>query len=222
MIKHYDTQAPSGGGGGEEQRVPEEFKNHIHGEWLALSWRDNYRMYEAGAIAAYLHLTQKKEPVLRWVKCADRLPETVETFHIFRDEEGMPFTEYIGWNVKSSSVDASRHYYEWLESIPSSLPDGEVKDKKGWDRIRLIGEPKTRFSELIHKDWEWHSFYNGWLEGRNKMLLEVLKESAVFDSRVEDLEREIKNYRTVLSDIAAERCVSYIAARDVLKKYNLY
>lgn len=29
----------------------------------------------------------------------------------------------------------------------------------------LIGFAKKRFDELKRKDWEWRSFYNGWLEG---------------------------------------------------------
>lgn len=104
---------------------------------------------------------------------------------------------------------------------PPAAPEperGEGGNKK-WDSIRLIGEPKKRFDELTAKDWEWHSFYHGWLEGRNKMLREVLKDAAEFDSRYNDMELEIKAYRKVLADIAAERCVSYIVARAILAKY---
>ena len=37
------------------------------------------------------------------------------------------------------------------------------------DSKELIGNPKLRYDELIHKHFEWHSFYNGWLEGRVDM-----------------------------------------------------
>lgn len=37
----------------------------------------------------------------------------------------------------------------------------------------LIGAPAKRYEELAHKEFEWHSFYNGWLEGRAALLKEL-------------------------------------------------
>jgi len=30
-----------------------------------------------------------------------------------------------------------------------------------------------RFKDLEHKNWDWRSFYNGWLEGRTIILEEI-------------------------------------------------
>ena len=37
---------------------------------------------------------------------------------------------------------------------------------------QLIGAPAKRHEELAHKEFEWHSFYNGWVEGRIALLQE--------------------------------------------------
>ena len=37
----------------------------------------------------------------------------------------------------------------------------------------VIGFAKERFKQLKHKEWDWRSFYNGWLEGRVDMLAEI-------------------------------------------------
>ncbi len=34
----------------------------------------------------------------------------------------------------------------------------------------LIGSVKERFKELEYKDWDYKSFYNGWLEGRFNLI----------------------------------------------------
>lgn len=44
-----------------------------------------------------------------------------------------------------------------------------------YDSIKIIGSVKERFGDLVHKEWDWKSFYNGWLEGRSDMLAEILK-----------------------------------------------
>ena len=45
------------------------------------------------------------------------------------------------------------------------------------DSKQLIGEPSKRYHELSHQEFEWNSFYNGWIEGREALLKE-LNESA--------------------------------------------
>jgi hypothetical protein len=37
----------------------------------------------------------------------------------------------------------------------------------------MIGNVRKRFTELKHKGWEWHSFYNGWIEGRAELVQEI-------------------------------------------------
>lgn len=34
---------------------------------------------------------------------------------------------------------------------------------------KIIGTVKERFNELRHKNWDWSSFYHGWIEGRANM-----------------------------------------------------
>ena len=49
----------------------------------------------------------------------------------------------------------------------------EVNKEPEWDSERLIGRVKDRFKELEAKQWDWRSFYNGWLEGRSDMLQQI-------------------------------------------------
>lgn len=164
MIKHYDTQAPSGGGGGEKE--PEGFYKWItdkikqlrgikrtdYGDARYESFLECLEQYEFWG-----HLTQKKEPVLpRWVKASDRLP--LHKAHWITKKYGAHDNDFpvrmngrysMGNIFDESPKEAIGHAYmlqfegtdhyeyefpeiEWLEeaeSIPSSLPDGEVKDK---------------------------------------------------------------------------------------------
>lgn len=46
---------------------------------------------------------------------------------------------------------------------------------RGWDSIKLIGRSEERFKQLLHKGWDWSSFYNGWIEGRSDALA-IMKE----------------------------------------------
>jgi len=43
-------------------------------------------------------------------------------------------------------------------------------DKSKWGSDELIGHVREIFDKLKHKEWDWKSFYNGWLEGRVDML----------------------------------------------------
>lgn len=45
-----------------------------------------------------------------------------------------------------------------------------------YDSKTLIGNPQQRFKELKHKDWDWRSFYNGWLEGRFNLMNESIND----------------------------------------------
>lgn len=47
------------------------------------------------------------------------------------------------------------------------------EDKIKWGSKELIGRSWERFKELIYKQWDWRSFYNGWIEGRADMLAQI-------------------------------------------------
>ena len=34
----------------------------------------------------------------------------------------------------------------------------------------IIGSVQQRYNELEHKNWNWFSFYNGWIEGRVNLI----------------------------------------------------
>jgi hypothetical protein len=54
-----------------------------------------------------------------------------------------------------------------------------------WDSTRIIGKARERYEQIKHQgishslkgeEWDWQSFYNGWIEGRISMLVELTKE----------------------------------------------
>lgn len=47
------------------------------------------------------------------------------------------------------------------------------QDEIKWGSKELIGRSRECFEELIHKQWDWRSFYNGWIEGRGDMLSQI-------------------------------------------------
>lgn len=48
-----------------------------------------------------------------------------------------------------------------------------ILDSLRYDSTRLIGDVQDHYKNLEHKGWDWRSFYNGWIEGRTKMLIDV-------------------------------------------------
>ena len=59
-------------------------------------------------------------------------------------------------------------------SLKSSQPNEQpAVEQKEWDSERMIGRVKDRFKELEKKEFEWRSFYNGWIEGRSDMLQQI-------------------------------------------------
>lgn len=103
----------------------------------------------------------------RKVKISERLPE-VGKFVTTIDEAGehrvYRLTEH-GWNMRDVDGDNSPNnnlpIIFWLEEI------------KGYGSEELIGKVSERFKDLEHKNWDWRSFYNGWLEGRTIILEEI-------------------------------------------------
>lgn len=81
---------------------------------------------------------------------------------------------------------------------------------KGWDSIKLIGRVRERFKELLHKEWDWRSFYHGWLEGRADMYKQVSEDTKL-------LEEQLTSARKLISDIAQENY--YPDTHDIAKKW---
>lgn len=48
-----------------------------------------------------------------------------------------------------------------------------INDGLKWGSKELVGRSQERFKELEDKQWDWRSFYNGWLEGRGDMLSKI-------------------------------------------------
>lgn len=70
--------------------------------------------------------------------------------------------------------------WQWIESKKAEWQrEAREEAEKGllipYSKSReIIGEVKERFAELKHKEWDWQSFYNGWLEGRTRMLIDIV------------------------------------------------
>lgn len=45
--------------------------------------------------------------------------------------------------------------------------------KNGYNSIKIIGRFEERYAELVDKNYDRRSFYNGWLEGRAELLREL-------------------------------------------------
>ena len=45
-----------------------------------------------------------------------------------------------------------------------------------WNSSKIIGRIKERHAKLEHKSLDYRSFYNGWIEGRIDMLVELREE----------------------------------------------
>ena len=103
----------------------------------------------------------------RKVKLSERLPEIGKPVIIINDN-GIPHVyklTNLGWDLRNNNVINSPKEIlsieYWLEEV------------KGIGSKELIGNASKRFKELEHKNWDWKSFYNGWLEGRTKLLDEL-------------------------------------------------
>jgi beta-lactamase superfamily II metal-dependent hydrolase len=56
------------------------------------------------------------------------------------------------------------------------------------DSIELIGNPKRRFNQLKLKQYDWCSFYNGWLEGRMNMAFGYPDEPKNKEAKIEKID----------------------------------
>ncbi len=121
----------------------------------------------------------------RKVKISERLPEIGKEV-ITTDFEGGNAIKYkltdIGWNMVEPKDNLPMAY--WLEEVPS------------FNSTELIGDVHKHFDLLKDKNWDWVSFYNGWLEGRFEMLFEfkdgkkILPDAFKFENPTEDMNNE--------------------------------
>lgn len=132
MIKHYDTQAPSGGGGGEEGEgvmqlcntlAKEVCPNEVYGpfpkEWEKSKSRMEFiEGAKNGALAMYRHLTPKKEPVLPWLKDLIEMAEDGDKLH----RSNAVHQEFLQEN-RDTLREAKSFLRSQSASIPSSLPE---------------------------------------------------------------------------------------------------
>jgi hypothetical protein len=82
------------------------------------------------------------------------------------------------WQAIASGVRISikaHHIVEYLDEAPSKESDAVEFDSK-W----LIGRVKERFNELLKKNWDWRSFYNGWIEGRADAIEDLLMREKLY------------------------------------------
>lgn len=103
------------------------------------------------------------------VSVEERLP-TVGKIVIAIDLDGnaktLMLTE-LGWSEETENAPIKY----WLD---------EIVDKKeyifinNYDSEKIIGDVRLNFENLKHKNFEWKSYYNGWIQGRSNMLFEII------------------------------------------------
>lgn len=98
-------------------------------------------------------------------------------------KKGAITISFIKWLEENCSMEDGIWYYQkypdnrdnWTDtaalykmflSESTSLPIKEEEKTIEWDSERLIGCVHGRFNQLIEKEWDWRSFYGGWMEGR--------------------------------------------------------
>jgi hypothetical protein len=99
-----------------------------------------------------------------------RIPNNAHSLEVFsiKDSKYSPTGKqaFIGFKIPNGNF----HFVgvPYTEPLPQA---GETLLNYGSEQ--LIGSVQQRFKELEHKNWNWSSFYNGWLEGRINMLKEI-------------------------------------------------
>ena len=49
------------------------------------------------------------------------------------------------------------------------------------DSTHMIGKVRDRYKELERKEYDWKSFYNGWLEGRSDFFQKIIQFEALIE-----------------------------------------
>ena len=84
----------------------------------------------------------------------------------------------------------------------------------------IIGRVRDRFKELEHKEWDYRSFYNGWLEGR----VDLLKQTPISPEPPsvptdEEIRAKFDHYANYWNDSLVMDVDEFIeAVRDLLTK----
>ena len=137
-----------------------------------------------------------------------------------------------------STDDGTNEYEKWLNQpgisvTPESLPAEAPEEKKevhpiyrSWDSERLTGGSRIRYQDLLHKNWDWRSFYNGWLEGRVDMLKQMRADFDALQAALSSIKaeneklKEAKVKRIVPTDsyfvAECERCGFKASSKDWL------
>jgi hypothetical protein len=81
--------------------------------------------------------------------------------------------------------------------------------KSSWNSTDLIGNARERFGNLEHYNIEWHSFYNGWIEGRFAMLKEtgIIREDDEMNEN--EFKTKIKSLMEEFKELAEEEKHGY-------------
>jgi hypothetical protein len=104
--------------------------------------------------------------MFRKVKVSERLPEMgkfVTTIDLANEHRVYRLTEN-GWNMRDADGDNSPN-----NNLPIIFWLEEIND---YGSQELIGNVDSMFKDLEHKQFDWRSFLNGWIEGRYAMLEE--------------------------------------------------
>ena len=152
---------------------------------ILLNYTYENRTTAAEEIAKLFHEETQQGPI--WVRLHDykfketghhpyryRTTENDEydygEIYVADDSEGVFFDVDHENDYEPQSSNKWVHYEILDESQPNEQPAVEQKE---WDSERMIGRVKDRFKELEKKEFEWRSFYNGWIEGRSDMLQQI-------------------------------------------------
>jgi hypothetical protein len=81
-----------------------------------------------------------------------------------------------------SHLDVPEVYIIEVVGCASHSPVENGTPVTGWNSTRLIGNVEERYEQVKHygkthslkgEEWDWQSFYNGWIEGRLAMSAEL-------------------------------------------------
>lgn len=82
--------------------------------------------------------------------------------------------------IANSELEELRNKAAELQRLKQNIQEGKFQPPADAERVKfdshwMIGRSEERFKELTHKDWDWRSFYNGWIEGRADAVEDIIK-----------------------------------------------
>lgn len=84
--------------------------------------------------------------------------------------------------------------------MEKKIEEIELPDYNG---TKLIGDVKEHFKNVFREDrrWNiWRAFYNGWIDGRGKMLIDYFNAKKVIESQQKEL-KELREEKEELNEI---------------------